>query len=102
MPENGNGNGNGRTRHYTPKNSPLRFCMNRECQRYCHRSNRFRIWRLNVVGNGETSSLPKFQKAEIVLCPACFNNRQLGKMITIAGGVEVLPANVVKMIAFNK
>jgi len=96
-----NDNGHIKVRKYTPKNAPLRFCMNKACQKYCHRSNRFRIWRLNVV-TSHTSSLPKFQKAEIVLCPACFNNRQLGKMMTLAGGAEVLPANVVKMIAFNK
>lgn len=92
---------NGHGRHYSPKNSPMRFCMNQDCRKYCHRSNRFRVWKLNV-GNVHTAELPKFQKAEIVLCPECFNNRQLGKMINLAGGASILPAKITKMIGFNK
>lgn len=90
---------NGKVRHFTPQNSPLRFCMNQDCRKYCHRSNRFRVWKM-TVGVG-TASLPKFQKAEIVLCPQCFNNRQLGKMINVAGG-SILPASVTKLIGFNQ
>ena len=85
--------------HYSRKNSPLRFCMNTDCRKYCHRSNRFRVWRLNV--ERDASELPKFQKADIVLCPECLNNRQLGKVLNIMGGPDLLPAKLVKMIGFN-
>jgi len=85
-------------RHFTPHNSPLRFCMNQDCRRYCHRSNRFRVWKVIAGVEGPL----KFQKADIVLCPQCFDNRQLGKMINVAGGASILPPSVTKMIGFNQ
>lgn len=90
-------NGNG---HYSKRTSPLRFCMNRDCRKYMVRSNRFRVWRFN--SERDAASLPKFAKADIVLCPECLNNKQLGKVLNIMGGPDMLPARVVKMIGFNQ
>lgn len=43
----------------------------------------------------------RFQKCDVILCTTCFNNRQLGKMINVAGGVEVLPTRVVRLVGFR-
>lgn len=101
--KNGNGHehDNGHVvKHITRKTSPLRFCMNQDCRKYMPRSNRFRLWKFTV--GRDNSELPKFQKADIVLCLDCFNNRQLGKMINLAGGPALLPSKITRAIGFNK
>lgn len=95
-------NGNGKV-HITRKISPLQFCMNQDCKKYMSRSNRFRLWKLTVErdATGGISKKSRFQKADITLCPDCFSNRQLGKMLNLAGGIDVLPNRIVKMIGFK-
>lgn len=82
--------------------SPLRYCMNQDCRKYCHRSNRFRMWKfVPIEEKPGLSPKSRFQKCDVVLCTTCFNNRQLGKMINIAGGAEALPTRVIKVIGFK-
>jgi len=80
----------------------MRICMNQDCRKYCHRSNRFRLWRfVTEIEKPGLSQKSRFQKCDVVLCTTCFNNRQLGKVVNIAGGVEVLPARIVRSIGFK-
>lgn len=80
----------------------MRLCMNQDCRKHCYRSNRFRLWRFITTSEQPGLSMrARFQKAEIVLCPTCFNNHQLGRMINLAGGASMLPAPVVKRIGFQ-
>lgn len=79
----------------------MRLCMNKDCRKHCYRSNRFRMWRFITPQEQPGLSIrARFQKADIVLCPSCFNNHQLGRMINLAGG-SALPAPIIKRIGFQ-
>lgn len=80
----------------------MRICMNQDCKKHCYRSNRFRLWRFVTEKEQPGISMrARFQKCDVVLCTTCFNNRQLGKMVNIAGGMDALPTRVVKVIGFQ-
>lgn len=80
----------------------MRICMNQDCRKHCYRSNRFRLWRfITEREKPGLSPRARFQKADVVLCPECFNNHQLGKMLNLAGGPTALPTQVVKLIGFS-